>query len=270
MNRQVSIPFMDLLDLAGISPGMPLMLHGSFRAVRRVFPALSIEEMLRTIQSRITRSGSLIMPTFTYCFKRRDGSHERFDPFSSVSKVGAISEAFRHMEDVMRTHAPTHSFGLWGKVCSEAGWISAPASPLGAGSVLEWLALQPDAHILLLGVDFSSLSFGHYLEVKAPVPWADFSPWSYLGVEKSGVSASGEMALREVPGCARGFRRVEYYLLRQKKLQVLRVRSLRIVAVPVPVLLEAGLSYVRRYPRRLLCEPGICPPCDARRHLLNF
>ncbi len=257
--------FPELLVAAGLQPGATLMLHGSFRAIRRAFPALTIEEMIQDIQARITPSGSLIIPAFTYCFKKRDGSHEIFDPGTSSSKVGAISETFWRMHDVVRTHAPTHSFALWGRVRTSGGWDSAPVSPLGAHSVLGWLARQPNARILLLGVSFAALTFGHYLEVMAPVPWADFSPWDHLGVEKTGVSITGEMQLCEVPGCARSFRRLETHLLQSQKLASLHAGALRVLSIPVHLLLDAGLAYVRRHPLRFLCDAGNCPPCDARR-----
>ena len=60
-------------------------------------------------------------------------------------------------------------------------------------------------YVLMLGTDFSSLTYGHYIEIQAKVPWFDFSPWDYLNVLPIGVSIKGEQKLKEIPGCAKSF-----------------------------------------------------------------
>ncbi|PIS27377.1 MAG: hypothetical protein COT43_11035 [Candidatus Marinimicrobia bacterium CG08_land_8_20_14_0_20_45_22] len=52
----------------------------------------------------------------------------------------------------------------------EIGEDNSPYRPLGNGSILEWLSNRSNAFVLLLGVDFSAMSFFHYLENRAPVP----------------------------------------------------------------------------------------------------
>ncbi|MBN2356470.1 AAC(3) family N-acetyltransferase [candidate division KSB1 bacterium] len=248
-----------------LPPGIPLMVHSAFSNIRRAFSSLTIEEMIEALQERLSPEGSLIMPAFTYCFKRRDGSHDIFDRNHSQSKVGAVTEVFRNKPGVVRTSSATHSFALWGKVTRHIPYRNSPDSPLGEGSVLAWLTQQPEAHILLLGVDFSCLSYCHYLETIAPVPWANFSPWGYMGVESIGVSTHGEQPLRQVPGCARSFVHFERYLLRKKVIRRLVFGPLGYYMLPVALLYQHGLSYFRRFPLRLLCPPRTCPACDARR-----
>ncbi len=110
----------------------------------------------------------------------------KFHREHSPSLVGAVSETFRRMPGVLRTAGPTHSFCLWGQA-KEIGADNSPDSPLGNGSVLEWISGRPDGYVCLIGVNFSALTFGHYLEHLAPVPWYDFSPWEHLRVEPIGV-----------------------------------------------------------------------------------
>ena len=203
----------DYLLEIGLRQNHNLIVHSSLRKIRSAFPDISPTEIIRIVQEIIGESGSLIMPAFTYCFKSKEGTSEIFDRLNSPAKVGAIAEAFRTSNNVIRTSSPTHSFSLWGKITTEISSNNSPESPLGKDSVLDWLSKEEDSFVLMLGTHFDSLSFGHYLEIKAKVPWYDFFPWEYLGKEKIGVSLSGEQSLKEIPGCSKSFTKFETYLL---------------------------------------------------------
>lgn len=240
-------------------------MHASYRRVRDVFPNLTIEALLATLCQIVTAEGSLIMPTFSYCFKKSDGSHEVYDLLTSPSKVGAISEVFRKLPGVIRTASATHSFGLWGKITAFINADNQPASPLGRGSVLDWLAHAPESYILMLGTDFSAFSFGHYLEIKAALPWLETSPWKYLKVLPIGVSVSGEQVLHQVPGCAKSFVNFERYLFEHQLISYHFRGSLRLALLPITTVLKVGEAYFRNHPDQLLCPPMTCPACDTRR-----
>jgi len=254
-----------LSDL-GLQTNHHLLVHSAYRKIRTAFTVLSIENLIQQLQQRIGPNGSLMMPAFTYCFKKSTGEYDIFDREKSPSKVGAVSEVFRTTPGVVRTSSPTHSFCLWGRVVQDILPSNAPESPLGKGSVLEWLARQPDAYILLLGVNFSAMSFCHFLEVEAPVPWADFSPWDDLKVEKIGVSIQGEQRLKEVPGCSKSFVNFERYLLEQKIIQPFEANGLKSYYLPIGLIYDMGLRYFRTQFLNLLGPAGSCPACDARWH----
>ncbi len=249
---------------SGISPGMHLMMHSSFRNIRQAFPGILIEQLIGVIMDILTSDGSLLMPVFTYCFKKSQGDYEIFDRKETPSKVGAVSEVFRKMPGVVRTAAPTHSFALWGAVTKELDETNAPASPLGKGSPAEWLARQDNSYILLLGTDFTALSFGHFLEIKAGLPWADYNPWGYMHVDKKGVSMKGEQELIEIPGCSKSFRNLQHYLDDNNYLDAFVRDGLICYLVSVQTLQNQGLAFYKQYPEQLLCKPETCPACDAR------
>lgn len=259
--------FAPFLFHLGLQKNHHLLVHSAYRKIRAAFPDLTIEQLIRQLQQRVGADGSLIMPAFTYCFKKSVGEYDVFDPNASPSKVGAVSEIFRNMPDVVRTSSPTHSFSLWGKAARDIDASNAPISPLGKGSVLDWLNQQPDAHILLLGVNFTAMSFCHFLEVEAPVPWADFSPWDHLQVLKIGVSIHGEQRLKEVPGCSKSFVNFERYLVENEIIKPFEYNSLSAYYFPVKTIYEAGLKYFRNHFQKLLCPAGTCPACDSRRRL---
>jgi len=257
------------LENIGIRKGQQVMVHTSFRRFRSAFPGITIEEFIDCLKQKITNEGSLIMAAFTYCFKRNDDEHEIFDHKKSPGKVGAVPEVFRQNSDVLRTSSPTHSFSLWGKVTESISKDNSPESPLGAGSVLDWMTNQTDSFIFLVGVDFGALSYGHYLENMSGMPWADISPWDYLQVERIGVSSSGNQQLRELPGCSKPFKNFERYLLDQQIIRYHDNKGLKSLFLPVDLLYREGLKYFNSHQDELLCPAGTCRACDTRRKKLK-
>ena len=248
----------------GIRAGQHLILHAAYRQIRGAFPGYRIEFFLQMLMNQVGDDGSLIMPSFTYNFRRKGYPDMRFDRDKSPSHVGAVSETFRSMPGVIRTSGPTHSFCLWGRAAAEISAENSPASPLGAGSALEWLAGQSLGFVTMIGVNFTAFSFGHYLENAAPVPWHDVSPWEHLKVEPVGLHIGSEQHLVELPGCSQSFVRFEKYLLDHGYIKPVKEGALRAYHIPVGVLLEQGIPFYRDQPQELLCEPGACPACDER------
>ncbi|MBD3225896.1 MAG: hypothetical protein GF313_14300 [Caldithrix sp.] len=260
-----SINFKTFLLKIGVCRGCHVMVHSSLKQMRQAFGAIDAGEMIKILKNVVTEEGSLIMPTFTYCFKKRKGEQEAFDRETSGSKTGLLTEVFRTSEGVVRTASPTHSFALWGNVTSFFDAHHAPASPLGKASVLNWLAEQDKAFILLLGTDFTSLTFGHYLENITPMPWVDHCPWDYLDVLPVGVSTRGQQSLKEVPGCSKSFTNFQHDLHEQQKIKPFYVNGVQNYNIPVSMLVREGLPYFRNNPMNLLCKQGTCQACDARR-----
>ncbi len=257
------------LKRIGFAAGQNVMIHSSFKQIRNSFSGISIEEIISDLKDIIGASGSILIPAFTYCFKKKDGSHEIFDRNNSSSKVGSVSEIFRKSNNVLRTSSPTHSFALWGKAADLIEESNNPTSPLGIGSPIDWFIQQPDSFVVMLGTGFNSFTLGHYLEIAAPVPWSDISPWDHLGVEKIGVSLDGETELIEIPGCSKSFVNFEKYLLKNKFICRKRINQLDYYFLPVKTILELGLDYFRNSKNELICPGGTCAACDERRSKLN-
>ena len=253
-----------------LEKGQHVIVHSSFRSIRRAFPGSKIEEMLEALKKVITKEGSIIMPAFTYCYKKIGEDYNVFERENTASEVGAVSEVFRKSDDVIRTSSPTHSFSLWGKVTEDIGPNNAPKSPLGKNSPLDWLNKQDNSYVLLLGIGFTTLSFCHYLEVKADVPWSDVSPWDYLSVEKIGVSKDGEQELKDVPGCSKSFKNFEKYLLNREIIEPFNYQGLSGYFISIEILYKHGMDYFQEHPDKLLCPRETCEPCDTRRNKLNI
>lgn len=257
--------FQEFLKNIGLIPEQNIIVHSSFKRINSAFPEIKPNDVLNILKEIVTSSGSIIFPTFTYCFKRSIGDYEIFDRTSSKSKVGLLSETFRLSDGVIRTSSPTHSFALWGTVLKDIDDNNSPESPLGKGSVLEWLTNNPDSYVLMFGTDFSSLTFGHYLEVEAKVPWYNFSPWDYLNVLPIGISISGEQKLKEIPGCAKSFVNFESYLLEKKSIRKYEYQGLSSYFIRVKLLYDEGMKFFSKHYDKTLCPENTCSACDFRR-----
>jgi len=257
--------FEEYLKNIGLVPEQNIIVHSSFKRINSAFPEINPTEVINILKEIITNSGSIIFPTFTYCFIRSTGDYEIFDRTSSKSKVGLLSETFRLSDGVIRTSSPTHSFALWGDVKKEIDVHNSPESPLGEGSVLEWLTNKTDSYVLMLGTDCSALTFGHYLEVEAKVPWYNFSPWDYMNVLPIGISINGEQRLKEIPGCAKSFCNFEKHLLENNLIKKYEYEGLNSYLISIKQLYDEGVKFFSKHYDKTLCPESTCFTCDSRR-----
>ncbi len=255
----------ELIEELSLKQGMNLIVHSSLRQIKKSIPSLNPEDLIGALKVQISQNGSLIMPTFTYCFQRVDGNNEVFDAVNSKSKVGALTEIFRRQNDTIRTSSPTHSFALWGNVVNYFDINNSPASPLGKESIMEWLANNDDSYVLLLGCNFNAMTFGHYLEIINEVPWTNISPWDHLGVLPIGISKKAEYPLTQVPGCSKSFINFQQYLLDKSIISIKTIGLMEFSLISISDLLIHGQEYFKNYRDMLICSIGCCHPCDERR-----
>lgn len=257
--------FNDYLNVIGVKRGFNIIVHSSFNKIANAFPDLTPEESISALKDIVTEEGSIIFPAFTYCFKKSSGEYDIFDSLNSKSKVGLLSERFRMSDGVIRTSSPTHSFALWGRIKNEIDETNSPESPLGKGSVMDWLNTNANSYVLMLGTEFSSLTFGHYLEILTKVPWYNYSPWDYMNVLPIGVSTNGEQKLKEIPGCAKSFVNFERFLLDKNLIQKSTYENLSAYPISINLLYDEGFIYFSNHYEDLLCRRNTCPACDSRR-----
>lgn len=259
------LPFKEFIQNLGLKSSQHIIVHSSFRKIKFAFSEIISSQVIQDLKEIIGSSGSIIFPTFTYCFKRSSEDFELFNRLSSASKVGVLSETFRNSQGVIRTSSPTHSFALWGRIKKDIDDANSPESPLGKDSVLEWLTNDPDSYVLMLGTDFSSLTYGHFLEITAKVPWYNYSPWDYMGVLPIGISINGEQKLKEIPGCAKSFVNFESYLLEKKLIRKYEYEGLSAYFIRVKLLYDEGMKFFSKHYNKILCPGNTCLACASRR-----
>ncbi|MFA6176157.1 MAG: AAC(3) family N-acetyltransferase, partial [Phycisphaerae bacterium] len=93
----------------GIQEGDRIFVHSSFKRIGLSDGGPAA--VVAALQKAVGAKGTLGMPVFPFCFS----PDVAFDPATSPSKVGAITEVFRQTKGVVRSYSPSHSVAFWGQ-----------------------------------------------------------------------------------------------------------------------------------------------------------
>ena len=152
----------------GVDVAAVVIVHSSLSSMGRVdggAPAV-VEALLEVVGP----DGTLVMPTL--CQKAKERRFEVWDIHTSPSDVGLVTETFRTWPGAVRSDHATHSVAALGPLAHEitAGHATAGPRPgpwgdraFGHGSPWEHLD-RLNAHYAFLGVTFSVLTLGHYIQ----------------------------------------------------------------------------------------------------------
>jgi len=155
---------------AGVQPGAVLMVHSSLSSMGWVEGGARtlVEALVEVVGAR----GTLVMPTL--CQRAKERRFEVWNRHGSSSDVGQITDTFRTWSGAVRSDHPTHSVAARGPLADEitAGHVTAGGRPspwgaraFGHGSPWEHLD-RLNAHYAFLGVTFSVLTLGHYIQAR--------------------------------------------------------------------------------------------------------
>jgi len=112
-------------------------------------------------------SGTLCMPTHTYCYPEGPLVAPLFDAHRTPSLTGILPEALRRRSDAVRSIHATHSVvacgPLAGTICKDHYKCD---SPCGTGTPFDRL-VQLRASVLMLGVSFEHYTLFHTVEFQS-------------------------------------------------------------------------------------------------------
>lgn len=161
------------LQKQGIATGDTLFVHSSFKALGPV--AGGVETVIRSLETGLGPEGLLLMPSFNLVERARRA--ETWDVQTTPSTVGWITEYFRRLPDTHRSDHYSHSVAARGKGAQsfvaghlrqegyESPWDCAPwGKTYGLHSPMV-KAYQCDAKLLMLGVDYTTSTYIHFVEV---------------------------------------------------------------------------------------------------------
>ncbi len=149
----------------GLVRGDVLLVHTSLRSLGFVQggPDAVIDALMETVGDE----GTLAFPTFTIVGSMSETLMDPkyvFDPATSASTTGKITDVFRAREGVYRSVHPTHSVAAWGRRAIELtathledGSNFGPSSPFGK-------LLEFDGKTVGLGVNFGPVTMYHAYE----------------------------------------------------------------------------------------------------------
>lgn len=151
------------LKRQNITNGSHIMVHVSLYKMGYVKGGAP--NVVEALKQAVGPDGYLMMPaysalgrTYDYVMKHRD-----FDVVNTPTKLGAIPEAFRTSNGVYRTPHPTHSVCLWGKCAEQLVKDERHHMDPFWNNAYEYM-LNNNAYVLLIGVDFESMSIMRMLD----------------------------------------------------------------------------------------------------------
>lgn len=157
----------------GIATGDTLFVHSSFKALGPVVGG--VETVIRALEMGLGPEGLLLMPSFNLVERARRA--ETWNAQTTPSTVGWITEYFRRLPDTHRSDHYSHSVAARGKGAQpfvadhlrqeglESPWDYPPwGKTYGLHSPMV-KAYQNDAKLLMLGVDYTSSTYIHFVEV---------------------------------------------------------------------------------------------------------
>ena len=261
----------------GVQDGDMIGLHSRIPALGRVVVDLvkqgkdvlrrGVHDVIDGFIKTIGPEGLLMVPTFSYCFVGRPNTRP-WNPETSPSYVGLLTDELRRRADAVRSNNPTHSVACIGSNAEEIAADHENRTPLGADSPFHRLA-QRDGWICYLGTTATTLSLLHVAEVVAGVPYVKVFNWGYLGWE-SAARIEGEdgaveiVPIEECPGCSKNFGRFDIEAEKEGIFRRGRIYNAKTVLFRASDAMDLAVDRIHREPGFLLCERGACPTCDIR------
>ena len=247
------------LTALGLKPGDEVLLHSSLSSVGWV--ERGADTVIDAILETIGVQGTLMVPTFTH-------NTAVFDPLTTSSRTGLISETLRLRPGAVRSWHPTHSVAALGAKADEL--TADHLKAFGIGSPIDRLASH-GGYVLLLGVTCRYCSAIHVAENYARVP--------YLGAvgnpirEATIMTPDGgevKVVLEDQPACGAGFGQLEP-LLRERGLIANRhIGQAHCQLIGARDLIDTAADLLREDPGALLCHRPDCPHCPRARGIIRL
>lgn len=156
---------LDAFTELGISQGDTLFVHSSLKKLG--FIEHGPDDIIDAMMEAVGREGTIVFPAFSMnstMYEAMADQSRVFDPATTPSNVGAITNAFRKREGVIRSIHPTHSVAAWGK---HAGYITEghymAATNFGADTPFARM-LELDCKIVGIATSYAQVTFYHIYE----------------------------------------------------------------------------------------------------------
>ncbi|MDD2710560.1 MAG: AAC(3) family N-acetyltransferase [Verrucomicrobiae bacterium] len=148
----------------GFRRGDRLFVHSSFKSLG--LAGDKPEAVVAMLKEVVGPRGTLGMPVFPWCF----APDHPFDPNTSPSKVGILTEVFRRSADVKRSFHPSHSVAFWGR---DAEYLASGHAEMPPYALAGPFGKMYDLNfkIVMLGCGLAPNSTLHAIEDWARLPY---------------------------------------------------------------------------------------------------
>jgi aminoglycoside 3-N-acetyltransferase len=244
----------DGIRAMGVGAGDLLVVHSSLSSFGHVEGGANAAA--KALVDAVSPGGTVFVPTFNY-------GELPYDPTTTRSLTGAITEAFRHLPGVIRSGHPTHSWAGIGPHAADILRRHKDAHAFARGSPL-WRLWEHNAWVLLIGCGHESNSTIHVAEELLHLPFLKRTRPASI-IRDGGVIG---VTVRR-PGCSDSFNRIDPPLRARGVVIDGCIGEARLMLMRSRDLVEAACELMRADPGALLCQPGRCVTCDEARAMLT-
>ena len=170
------------LHQVGITSGDSVLVHSAITGFEGFEGR--VPDIINVFQEALGSAGTLLMPTLSMSGTAIEFamSGQIFDPRTTPSQVGLLSEVFRRSHGVQRSIHPTHSVAARG--AHSDWWLEShhlAGTPCGKGSPFHRL-LERNGKIVLAGTGIRALTFFHCAEelLESRMPFSPFTTERYV------------------------------------------------------------------------------------------
>lgn len=151
------------LRAQGINSVSHLMVHVSL--FKMGYVKGGAQSVVNALKKTVGTNGYLMMPAYSTSGRTYDyiKINRSFDIKKTPTKLGAVPELFRISGGVYRTPHPTHSVSIWGKKAQQLAKDDRLIMDPFWNHAYEFM-LDNDAYVLLIGVNFESMSIMRMLD----------------------------------------------------------------------------------------------------------
>ncbi|RMZ51185.1 aminoglycoside N(3)-acetyltransferase [Flavobacteriaceae bacterium PRS1] len=171
-----------ILKKNGIKKGDNIFLHiDAFVTAFIVGSSLEkkIDNLICGFINYIGPNGTLILPTFSYSSTK----NQPFNPLTTKSDVGIVTEYFRKKKNILRSSNPIFSVASVGKL-SEDFQKSSTSDCFGKGTCFD-LMYKNNFWIITLGCSFDRITFIHYVDQFNNVSYRYFKNFKSIIINNS-------------------------------------------------------------------------------------
>lgn len=165
--KYYTLDIINALKRAGIKIGDSIFVHSDLKSFGKLNNKITREEFLgsfiKALKKTVGESGNIIMPAFSYSFCKR----EIFDPETTPSTVGILTEYFRKLKGASRSIDPIFSVAAIGP--DKEYFIDVGTNCFGKNSIFEKL-YDKNVKIIFLGKTFD-ITYMHFVEQKYGVTY---------------------------------------------------------------------------------------------------
>jgi len=174
------------LNKLGVSNGMLVWVHSSLSSFGNVVGGP--ETIILALREVVGKKGTIAMPSFPGQGgeKKYLDSNPIFNPHSTPSRTGKVSDVFWRLDGTLRSNHPTHSIAVSGPLASKIVINHEHATSEFGGDTPFGKLFDLNSEIIFLGVGIEKLSLYHviedtnpnfpynvYLQKKYPAKWID-------------------------------------------------------------------------------------------------